>query len=189
MPPRLCQRSPANPWRGPMDTLCWWFVKLKRGRCRHRPWRPQRYPHRKILSLRLQNVQQPSRIRSHPRQLIPRSRSWCQISHVQNWFQAYRGSTKWRVLDQRPYPPIILSPGRDNHPIRLWTSLHPTHSQIQKCQSWHIIQTSQHQAKKPPPITITANAIRSFHHKHLSYPNPTPSRQLDNSLHLIPPNR
>ena len=32
----LCQRSPTNSWRGPMDTLCWWFVKPERSRCWHR---------------------------------------------------------------------------------------------------------------------------------------------------------
>ena len=149
MSSRLCQQSTTNPWRGPMDIVRWWFFKPKRSRCRYRLGRPQRHPHRKIPSLRLQNIQWPSRVWSHPHRPIPRPRSRCQNANVENRFQTHSGTFKWRIPDQRPHPPTILSPGSKCYTICFQTSLHPAHPPIWKHQSRHIIQTGQHQAKKP----------------------------------------
>ena len=60
---------PIDTHRGLVDTSCRWFFKFERCWHWHRVGRPQRHPHWEIPPLRLQNIQQPSRIRSHHRRL------------------------------------------------------------------------------------------------------------------------
>jgi len=43
----------------------------------------------KIPTLRLQNLQQPGRVRSHPRWPITSARSWSMLANMQNRFQAH----------------------------------------------------------------------------------------------------
>jgi len=92
-----------------MGTLCRRFLKSKGCRSRHRLGRPQRYPHRKISPLCLQNLKQSSRIQSHPSCLIPHTRSWRQNAHKQDWFQTHCRQSERRIPNQRPYSLAILS--------------------------------------------------------------------------------
>jgi len=76
-----------------VDASCRWFLKSKRCRCWHRVRRAQRHPHRKIPSLCLQNIKQPSRIRSYSRREVGVKTLTCKtdfkltLGHLNDEFQ------------------------------------------------------------------------------------------------------